>query len=93
MNKHEHDTFTAAELEASLRVLGAADLEQRLEFAPLLAGVGDDGAQDPNVSVCCSCKIPPDEIFGGDEPKPIIAEDPNPGGDFWGTGPTSGGGF
>ncbi len=88
MNESQNPVFTDAELEASLQGLGATELEQRLEFAPLLAG-SLDGAEGADVSVCCSCKIPPDTIFG----TPTVAEDPTPGGDFWGTGPTSGGGF
>jgi hypothetical protein len=92
VNESQNPVFTDAELEASLQGLGAAELEQRLEFAPLLAG-SLDGAQGTDVSVCCSCKIPPDPIFGSDAPTPVVTEDPTPGGDFWGTGPTSGGGF
>ncbi len=80
--------FTAAELAASLRGLDLVELEQRLEFSPLLAGStvdGGDGAQ--TASVCCSCKMPPDDILGSD---PVLPSDPTPGDTFWGTGPTSG---
>lgn len=93
MNDPRKPAFTDAELEASLRGLGATDLEQRLEFAPLLAGAAADGAQATDVSVCCSCKLPPDDIFGDGAPAPVVAEDPTPGSEFWGTGPTNGGGF
>ncbi len=92
MNENHNPVFTDAELEASLRGLGATELEQRLEFAPLLAGTGDDGLLDTDVSVCCSCKIPDDLVFG-DGVAPAIVGDPTPGSNFWGTGPVSGGGF
>jgi hypothetical protein len=44
VNESQNPVFTDAELEASLQGLGAAELEQRLEFAPLLAG-SLDGAR------------------------------------------------
>ncbi|MBK7672687.1 MAG: hypothetical protein IPJ24_15080 [bacterium] len=69
MNESQNPVFTDAELEASLQGLGATELEQRLEFAPLLAG-SLDGAEGADVSVCCSCKIPPDTIFGTPTPWP-----------------------
>ena len=56
MNESQEPVFTDAELEASLRGLGVTELEQRLEFAPLLAGSVDGGTQDTQASVCCSCK-------------------------------------
>ena len=92
MNQSKHSVFTDSELEASLRGLGVTELEQRLEFAPLLAGSVDGGPQDTAASVCCSCKMPPDFLRDG-APQIAAQEDPNPGGDFWGTGPVNGGGF
>jgi len=92
VNENRDPVFTAAELEASLTRLGAADLEQRLEFAPLLAGSGDTGPLDTDVSVCCSCKIP-DKLVFDENVAPIITGDPYPGSDISGTGPVSGGGF
>lgn len=92
MNDQTNPVYTQKELETSLQALGAHELEQRLEFAPLLAGSVDGGADGADVSVCCSCKIPPDEIFG-DEPVIAIDDDPYVGDRYWGTGPTSGGGF
>jgi hypothetical protein len=87
---HPHNpAFTDAELAASLHGLGLSELEQRLEFSPLLAGStvgGGDATQA--ASVCCSCKMPPDDVFGdGDS---VLPSDPTPGDTFWGTGPTSG---
>ncbi|MBK8165009.1 MAG: hypothetical protein IPK64_03480 [bacterium] len=93
MNDNHNTAFTADDLEASLARLGASELEQRLEFAPLLAGTGDTGPLDTDASVCCSCKIPPDLIIGGGAMAPAVTGDPTPGGDFWGSGPVSGGGF
>lgn len=92
MNENQNPAFTDADLEASLTSLGATELEQRLEFAPLLAGAGDAGPLDTDISVCCSCKIPED-WFLANGVAPAILGDPTPGGDFWGTGPVSGGGF
>lgn len=93
MSQSKHPVFTNDELDASLQALGVTELEQRLEFAPLLAGSLEGSAQDPAVSVCCSCKMPPDDIFRDGAPAPSVQGDPTPGGDFWGTGPVSGGGF
>lgn len=92
MNESQNPAFTDADLEASLTSLGVTELEQRLEFAPLLAGAGEAGPLDTDLSVCCSCKIPED-FFLGNGIAPAILDDPYPGGDFWGTGPVSGGGF
>ncbi len=89
MNTPQNPAFTDAELAASLRGLGLTELEQRLEFSPLLAGgTVDGGAGTQAASVCCSCKMPPDGILGGNDP--VVPSDPTPGDTFWGTGPTSG---
>jgi hypothetical protein len=92
MNESKQPAFSEAELEASLQGLGVTELEQRLEFSALLAGTFNAGTEETAASVCCSCKLPPDNIFG-DDPVPIVAPDPTPGGDFWGTGPTDGMGW
>jgi hypothetical protein len=89
MNESKHPVFSDAELEASLQGLGVTELEQRLEFSALLAGAVDAGADETAASVCCSCKIPPDDIFG-DGPVPTIEPDPTPGDTISGTGPTDG---
>ena len=85
MNERPTHGFDENELSASLRGLGVIELEERLEFSPLLAS---GGAQDTaGSSACCSCKIPPDDIFDGKLPAPTI----DPGPDGWGsTGPTGG---
>ena len=84
----QRPAFTDAELTSSLRGLGLTELEQRLEFSPLLAGgTIDGGAGLQTESVCCSCKLPPDILGNGD---PVLPSDPTPGDTFWGTGPTSG---
>lgn len=88
MSESKHPEFSDADLEASLRGLGVTELEQRLEFSALLAGATTTGTEDTAVSVCCSCKLPPDDIFGDDLPH--LTSDPTPGDTFWGTGPTSG---
>lgn len=88
MNDATRPTFTEAELEASLRGLGAAELEQRLEFAPLLTG---GGTGDQHMDNCCSCKIPSKDPFGeGDTVLSSGPTDATPGDQFWGTGPTDG---
>lgn len=88
MNTPHNPAFTDAELATSLRGLGLSELEQRLEFSPLLAGsIVDGGDATQAASVCCSCKMPPDDILGGGDPAP---SDPTPGDTFWGTGPTDG---
>lgn len=92
MNESKHPAFSDAELEASLQGLGVTELEQRLEFSVLLAGGIDGVGEDRSGSVCCSCKIPPDDVFG-DDPAPAEPSDPTPGDDYWGTGPTSGTGW
>jgi len=90
MSESKHPGFSDAELEASLRGLGATELEQRLEFSALLAGATTTGTEEAAASVCCSCKLPPDDIFGDGNPVPASQSDPTPGDTFWGTGPTSG---
>ena len=90
MSESTHPAFNDAELEASLRGLGVTEVEQRLEFSALLAGTTGGGAEDPSVSVCCTCKIPPDDIFGDGKPEIASQSDPTPGDTYWGTGPTSG---
>lgn len=91
MNDATKPTFTDAELEASLRGLGAAELEQRLEFAPLLTGGTDPGTGDQTMENCCACKIPPRSPSGVVDS--VLASGPTdatPGDQFWGTGPTDG---
>jgi len=87
MNESKHPAFSDADLEASLRGLGVTELEQRLEFSSLLAGA--TGVESADASVCCSCKIPPDDIFK-DDPLPSLSPEPTPGGGYSGTGPTDG---
>lgn len=91
MNDATKPTFTDAELEASLRGLGAAELEQRLEFAPLLTGNTGGGTGEEHFDNCCSCKIPYKDPGGvGDSVLASGPTDATPGDQFWGTGPTDG---
>ncbi len=58
MSEHEH-----AELEATLRRLGVREIEERMEFSPVLMADGQGlAADDPDdggaMRVCCACKIP-----------------------------------
>lgn len=92
MNEKRNPVFTDTELEASLTRLGATELEQRLEFTPLLAGGGEGGPLDTDGSVCCSCKIP-DKLVFDEHVAPVVTGDPYPGSNISGTGPTNGGGF
>ena len=48
---------SAAELNASLRRLGIHELEQRMEFSPLLIDQGLDSAEQDLNMPCCVCKI------------------------------------
>ena len=91
MNEAMHPDFSDAELDASLQDLGATELEQRLEFAPLLLGTGGD---DETTLGSCRCDFCP-----CDEPKHVsdiaISTGPTDGSDLdpfsfdnlnWGTG-------
>lgn len=71
--------FDPGTLNASLQRLGVVELEERMEFSPLLleAGLQHGGEASPN-SICCVCKIPPLDPV----PEPVI--------DLGSTGPTSG---
>jgi len=55
-NPHNQD-FTRDELDASLRRLGIQELQERLEFAPLLVDGGLGGDQPTDQMPCCVCKI------------------------------------
>ena len=49
--------FDPQELAASLDQLGVRELEQRLEFAPLLVDQSLDPGTQPVDMPCCVCKI------------------------------------
>ena len=54
---HTQPEVTADELTASLERLGIRELEQRMEFAPLLVDQGlAPGVQEQDMP-CCVCKI------------------------------------
>ncbi|HPF34925.1 MAG TPA: hypothetical protein P5571_06550 [Candidatus Krumholzibacteria bacterium] len=55
-------------IDESLARLGVEELEERLEFAPILAGDGVVGAHDC-CSNFCSCEVKLPEIVDG---KPIL---------------------
>lgn len=55
-NPQNHD-FTPTELDASLRRLGIQELQERLEFSPLLVDTGMATGDDSLAMPCCVCKI------------------------------------
>lgn len=57
MQKSTHQNYEQSELEASLAPLGIREIAERMEVSPLLVDQGDL-TQDPNVSICCACKMP-----------------------------------
>lgn len=62
MKRISKETFDCITLDASLQRLGVVELDERLEFSPLLV---EGGLQEPTgetSSVCCVCKIPQDEL-------------------------------
>jgi len=83
MKRITKEVFDRITLDASLQRLGVIELEERLEFSPLLV---EGGLQDTDVStLCCVCKIPDGDF---DVPDIVITD---PGTDGMGsTGPTGG---
>lgn len=58
MTTNPHDPiFTPAELDASMRRLGIQELQERLEFSPLLIDTGMTAGDDSACMPCCVCKI------------------------------------
>ncbi len=58
MKRIGHEVFDQITLDVSLRRLGIVELEERLEFSPLLLESGLQETQDD--TTCCVCKIPDD---------------------------------
>ncbi len=83
MNRITKDIFDRITLNASLQRLDVVELEERLEFSPLLA---EGGLPEMDSSTqCCLCKIPDGDL---DLPDIVISD---PGTDGMGsTGPTGG---
>ena len=72
MSKHGKDTFDQNELEASLAPLGIREITERMEVTPLLVDQGDL-TQDQNATICCTCKIPWEELGkDGTLPYPVV---------------------
>lgn len=70
--------FDPAELEASLQPLGIREVAERMEVSPLLIDQGDlsRGAlvQDQDASICCTCKIPWEDLNEkGEVPYPVVS--------------------
>ena len=62
MQRITQEVIDTVTLRASLQRLGVTELEERLEFSPLLV---ESGLQqvDPNApTMCCVCKIPDDDF-------------------------------
>ncbi len=55
--KPETQVFSPTELESSLRRLGIQELQERLEFTPLLIDTGLNPGEQPTDMPCCVCKI------------------------------------
>jgi len=85
MNHKTKEIFNRTTLDASLRRLGIVELDERLEFSPLLVESGLRGDTVDMQFSCCSCKVP-DDYVPGNLPqivKPWVGDGS--------TGPTDGG--
>ena len=72
MNNHGKNTFDQTELAASLAPLGIREITERMEVSPLLVDQGDL-IQDQNATICCTCKIPWEELDkSGNVPYPTV---------------------
>ena len=86
MKRISQDIFDRITLDASLQRLGIVELEERLEFSPLLVEGGLQETSGDVPTMCCVCKIPDDDLDFPD----IRVTMPDTGGDG-STGSTSGG--
>lgn len=83
MNKHGKISFDQNELAASLVPLGICEITERMEVSPLLVDQGDL-IQDENATICCTCKIPWEELDkSGNLPYPTVAPPMGAGGTAW----------
>ena len=65
MKRITRDVFDRITLDASLQRLGVVELEERMEFSPLLV---EGGLQDTDRAAnCCVCKIPGGDPLGPDD--------------------------
>ncbi len=55
--KREPEVFSPTELEEGLRRMGIQELQQRLEFSPLLIDHGLNPGEESMATPCCVCKI------------------------------------
>ena len=60
MKRITRDTVERITLDASLQRLGIVELEERLEFSPLLVEGGLSTTRGEMPTACCVCKIPDD---------------------------------
>lgn len=73
MNKRHPETFQANELVESLQPLGIREIAERMEVSPLLVDQGSM-IQDENASICCTCKIPWEQLDkNGQFPYPTVS--------------------
>ena len=86
MKRINRDIFDRITLAASLQRLGVVELDERLEFSPLLVEGGLQDTDGGALTACCVCKIPDDDLILPD----IRVVDPGTGGDG-STGGTDGG--
>ncbi len=86
MKRINREVFDRITLDASLQRLGVVELEERLEFSPLLVEGGLQETSGDVPTMCCVCKIPEDDLILPD----IRVIDPATGGDG-STGGTDGG--
>jgi len=85
MKPMAREAFDQITLDASLQRLGVVELEERMEFSPLLVEGGLHNTEGETSTACCVCKIPDDY----DLPETQVFN-PTTGGDG-STGPTDGG--
>lgn len=73
MNKRHPEQYQSQELVESLRPLGIREIAERMEVSPLLVDQGNM-LQDQNVSICCTCKIPWEQLDeNGQLPYPTVS--------------------
>ncbi len=82
MKRITPEIFEQITLDVSLQRLGVVELEERMEFSPLLVEGGLQDTDRDTPTMCCVCKIPDDYDLPG-----IRIFDPANGGDG-STGPT-----
>ena len=68
--------FEPCDLQESLRPLGIREIAERMEVSPLIMDQGDLSRealiQDQDASICCTCKIPWEDLEDKGIPHPTV---------------------